>query len=161
MRLHCLRLPLLIALVLSCTVASAQEFSSLEERMSAAEFKAAGLDKLSEEELRALNDWIRGERALAPAAPAAMPYEDRRGLPSAPGDYDTINSRIVGEFRGWNGSETVIELENGQVWKSIDPAARLAVKLQNPAVELTPGFMSSWFIKVEGYSTRVRVKRIK
>src|SRR5688572_10963425 len=47
-------------------------FSSLEERMSHADFKAAGLDKLTPEELAALNEWLRqrGE-AAAVAAPAA------------------------------------------------------------------------------------------
>jgi hypothetical protein len=49
--------------------AAAQEFSSLEERMSAAEFKAAGLDKLSPAELEALNRWLRGQRSLQPRSP--------------------------------------------------------------------------------------------
>ncbi len=143
--------------------ASAQEFSSLEERMSAAEFKSAGLEKLSDAELQALNNWIRGQRALVPAGStvAAMPVEDRRGLTEQVDFNDPIVSRILGEFRGWRGSDTVFELENGQVWKSTDPAARLAVKLNNPTVTLTPGMMNSWFLKVEGYNSKVRVMRLK
>lgn len=131
--------------------------------MSAAEFKSAGLDKLSEAELQALNNWIRGQRALVPAggAVAVMPVEDRRGLTEQVDFNDPIVSRILGEFRGWRGSETVFELENGQVWKSTDPGARLAVKLNNPTVTLTPGMMNSWFLKVEGYNSKVRVMRLK
>ena len=49
----------------------------IEQRMSAEEFAAAGLEKLSPAELAALNDWLRGtlkvetERAAAVAAEAA------------------------------------------------------------------------------------------
>ena len=46
-------------LLLITAAASAAEFSSLEERMSQAQFHAAGLDKLSPEELKVLNDWVR------------------------------------------------------------------------------------------------------
>ena len=129
--------------------------------MSAAEFKAAGLDKLSEAELKALNDWLRGERSLTPAGAAAM-MEDRRGL-SQPSysSGDKIVSRIAGEFRGWRGTKSTFTLENGQVWQSTDPSATFAVKLQSPTVTISPGMLDAWFLKVEGYSSSVRVKRIK
>jgi hypothetical protein len=155
---------ILLVCLLSFT-ALAQEFSSLEERMSAAEFKAAGLDKLSAEELAALNAWIRGKRSLAPAAAGIPPQSiaeiDRRGLSDGvkPGDF--IESRILGKCRGWNGTKTTFELENGMVWQSTDPAARLAVNLNDPAVRITPGFMDAWFLQVEGYNAKVRVKRLR
>lgn len=144
----------------------AQEFSSLEERMSAAEFKAAGLDKLSPEELEALNRWLRGQRSLQPAyasaaPPASIAEIDRRGLSDGVKSGDFIESRILGEFRGWDGTKTTFELENGMVWQSTDPAAKLAVRLTNPTVKLTPGFMDAWFLQVEGYNAKVRVKRLK
>lgn len=158
------RLPALLLLaLLPLTLAHAEEFSSLEERMSAAEFKAAGLDKLTPEELANLNAWIRGRRALAPAS-AAQPSVaeiDRRGLSDGVKPGDVIVSRILGNFRGWDGTRTVFELENGMVWKSTDPAAKLAVNLQDPVVRITPGFMNAWFLQVEGYNAKVRVKRLK
>lgn len=151
--------PLLIALLFS-SAAAADSFSSVEERMSAAEFKAAGLDKLSDAELRALNEWLRGERAPAPAASPAN--EDRRGLytPSY-SSGDKIISRIAGEFRGWRGSKTTFTLENGQVWQSTDPSATFSVKLDSPTVTISPGMLDAWFLKVDGYSSTVRVRRIK
>lgn len=159
-----------LALSLSAFGASASEFSSLEERMSAAEFKAAGLDKLTSEELETLNRWLRGQRSLQPAtagapagyAPApAIGGEDRRGLMESYGPGDEIHSRIVGEFRGWQGTKTVFHLENGMVWQSTDPGARLSVNLNNPSVTIAPGVMNAWFLQVEGYNAKVRVKRIK
>jgi hypothetical protein len=161
-RLRRCLIPLLL-LVPAATL-QAQDFSSLEERMSAAEFEAAGLDKLSPEELAALNAWLRAKTLGSSASPSAYvpPAEDRRGLPLDSGDSsDPIVSRVVGEFKGWSGSGDRFELENGQVWETTDPASRLAVKLTDPIVTITPGVFNAWFLKVEGYSSRVRVKRVR
>ena len=62
---------LVLFLVLAAPAAIAQEFSSLEERMSSDDFSAAGLERLSAEELARLNDWLR---ANWPATAAASPY---------------------------------------------------------------------------------------
>jgi hypothetical protein len=162
-----MRFRLALILALAPFVLHAQNFSSLEERMSEAEFKAAGLDKLAPEELAALNEWLRSRgQATAPAAapvgyPPAAAVEDRRGFSSLDASYDAIVSRISGEFTGWNGSGDEITLENGMVWKTSDPASRLAVKLTNPVVTVTPGVFNAWFLKVEGYNTRVRVVRVR
>ncbi len=161
---------LLLALFIFPT--SAEEFSSLEERMSAAEFRASGLEKLSAEELAALNAWLRGQRSLTPtttgttrtaavASPQSVAETDRRGLRSGVRHDDVIESRIPGNFRGWNGTKSTFELENGMVWQSTDPAAKLSVNLQNPVVRITPGFMDAWFLQVEGYNAKIRVRRLK
>lgn len=149
---------LLIFLASSC--AFAQDFSSLEERMTYNEFKAAGLDKLSPEELEQLNSWLRN-RALSAPATVQQTEIDRRGLSQSAKVGDRITSRILGKFTGWRGTASTFELENGMVWKSTDPAATLAVNLTDPTVTLTPGFFDAWFLEVEGYNSRVRVKRIK
>jgi hypothetical protein len=142
-------------------------FSSLEERMSYADFKAAGLDKLTPEELAALNAWLRarGEAAAsapAPAAAAAAPAkQDRRGFSSLDEQHEPIVTRIPGEFTGWQGSGKVIEFENGMAWKVEDPGAKLAVKLTNPLAVIRPGVLNSWFLKVEGYNAQARVIRVR
>ncbi len=100
-------------------------FSSLEEQMTGQDFKAAGLDKLTPQELEALNGWIR-RRSLAtldaPTAGAAAIAEgsspaDTRGLKGEKEEEDRtpISSRIVGRFSGWDG-QTVFKLENGMIW---------------------------------------------
>lgn len=155
-----------LALSLAASPARAQEFSSLEERMSAAEFRAAGLDKLTPEELAKLNEWLRGKQALAPAGSAytpAQPVEDRRGFyPDAVSDDGSpIYSSIVGPFTGWSKRGDKFTLANGQVWEAIDSTTRLKVKLENPSVTLTPGMINGWFLQVDGYNTKVRVKRVR
>lgn len=149
--------PLALVLALGLPASTtAQEFSSLEERMSAAEFKAAGLDKLSAEELARLNAWLRNKSSSLGSGAAGY---DPRGL-RAPGGDRPIGSRIVGEFRGWSGPGTRIELDNGQVWETVDGSS-LVVKLDNPRVSITPGSFGSWFLKVDGYNTSAKVKRIR
>lgn len=143
-------------------VALAQQFSTLEERMTAAEFKAAGLDKLTPEELAKLNDWLAGKVATASAGGAAPGVDDRgfEGRQSS-SSAGAIFTSIRGEFRGWDGKGDRIKLDNGQVWEVTDSTARLKIKVQDPGIIIEPGVLNSWYMKVEGYNSRARVKRIR
>ena len=160
-----MRRMLLLSFALSALLAgaaSAQQFSSLEERMTEDEFKAAGLDKLSPEELARLNAFIAGETAeVAATLPAATPMADNRGFYQRTGPQGEIITSITGEFRGWSGAGTRFVLDNGQVWETTDSSTRLSVKLTNPEVTIEPGILDSWYLRVAGYNTRAKVKRIK
>jgi hypothetical protein len=148
----------LVLLTLASGSAFGQQFSSLEERMSAAEFKAAGLDKLSPEELARLNAWLSREVDETAREVAASVPADQRGFRET-GD---IATRIVGKFTGWNGRDGRFTLSNGQVWQSIDPNARFGgVELDSPEVVVEQGAFGSWYLSVVGYNSRVQVKRIK
>ena len=157
----------LLALSLAAGAVSAQQFSSLEERMSAKEFREAGLDKLSPEELARLNQWLSTRMmppagtAYAPAAAPAAPAEDRRGF--LRGSDDTaIVSTIPGEFRGWRENGDRFTLANGQVWQVSDmEGPRFAVKVNDPTVTIEPGALGAWYLSIDGYNARVQVRRIK
>ncbi len=128
--------------------------------MSAAQFQAAGLDKLSAEELTALNAWLREHITAAPSAGAtAASSQAYAGTPLDTGDSE-FSTRIIGEFHGWEG-KTTFHLENGQIWQQAGQDKWAGVKLSNPAVNIKPGFMGSWVLKVDGYNTTTRVKRIR
>ena len=128
--------------------------------MSAADFKAAGLDKLSPEELARLNQWLRDKQSVAPVAYAAPVEEDRRGFAASP-DRTSVHSRIKGEFKGWKGKGDRIELENGQIWELTTATTRLSVSLQSPNVTITSGMLDAWFLQVDGYNAKARVKRVR
>lgn len=154
------RIFLLAALLAPAAPLSAQEFSSLEERMSGAEFKAAGLEKLSPEELAALNAWLRGNAGAARMTAAPAMVEDRRGLVES-SSRDMIVSRIVGEFTGWTGN-TRFRLENGQVWEQRDNARLTGVRMDSPVVTLKPSILgNAWYLSVEGYNATAKVRRVK
>lgn len=155
-----MRLRLALILALAATGLNAQSFSSLEERMSEAEFRAAGLDKLSPEELANLNAWLRDRAASAAAAmPARARGDERVGFPDGP-DSRSVVSRIAGEFTGWSGS-TRFELENGQVWQQDEATSLRGVRADSPVVTIEPAFLGSFRMRVDGFNQRVRVKRIQ
>jgi hypothetical protein len=161
-------LPLALALLLTAPSAIAQSAPTLEERMSAAEFKAAGLDKLSAEELAALNTWLhnRGGTTSSTVVPSAE--QDRAGFSSEgffgsnrDGGIDTIRSHVQGQFNGWDGENALINLANGQVWRVTDSSTRLRANLTNPKVTITRNAVGGWWLQVDGYNTRARVTRVK
>jgi len=127
--------------------------------MTASEFSAAGLDKLTTEELAALNTWLRERGASRPATGRTAPADDRTGFRDGP-DGSGVTSRIKGSFHGWSGSTRFV-LENGQVWQQAESGSLRAAGEDSPLVRIEPAFMGSWRLQVEGYNQRVRVKRIE
>ncbi|MCX7032622.1 MAG: hypothetical protein NT046_01410 [Arenimonas sp.] len=152
---------ILVALVVFTLVggnAIAQSFSTLEERMTYAEFKAAGLEKLTPEELAALNAWLAGKTA---STVAAKPAQDMRGFEGRGGDSSDLVSTIPGPFRGWKGAGDRFTLANGQVWEVTSGTSRFSVSMQDPKITIEKGLLNSWFLRVEGYNARAGVRRIK
>ncbi|HUR59120.1 MAG TPA: hypothetical protein VM029_15500 [Opitutaceae bacterium] len=168
-----------------------------------ADFSAAGLGRLSPEELARLDVLVRDyksgalaaarreavaaeqaraaaesraakaeadarERAVAPATASAKTEaaKNQPGLlakakvmltPGTEVEYSTVESRIVGDFRGWDGP-TVFRLENGQRWQSEGTTAYVTGAVANPAVKITPGMLGTFWMTVEGVKPRVKVK---
>jgi len=70
-----------------------------------------------------------------------------------------ITSRISGTFLGWSG-KTRFVLENGQEWIQIE-SGTFSVNLKDPVVHIRKGMMGVFYFGVEGYGSRVKVKRLK
>jgi hypothetical protein len=165
------RVLVLLCLLLVCdSVLSQEGFSSVEERMTGKEFTAAGLDKLTAEELAALNRWLRDHSVATLDTPVARgrvageaalgAVADKRGFEGAETNRETIVSPLVGEFTGWDG-DTVFELENGMIWKQDETDTYVARAMVNPVVTIKAGMFNSWRLSVEGYNKWVQVKRIQ
>ena len=159
MRLRSFIFTLLAALLLPFA-AGAQEFSSLEERMSDAEFRAAGLDRLSPEELEQLNQWLRTRIGTIPntAAPGGGGFKSDSFF--GDGNRTEVVSRIDGAFDGWSEG-TVIKLQNGQWWEVNEPQSFDVNEMQSPGVTIKPKMLGSWLLQVEGYNRSVRVTRVR
>jgi hypothetical protein len=101
--------------------------------------------------------------AVGDGAAAIATTEDQFGLERIDDekrkDIKAIQSRYVGEFRGWTG-KTVFKLENGQVWQQAQ-SGRMAWRATNPMITIKRGFMGSYQLSVEGVNKTVRVKRIE
>jgi len=160
-------LAVVTCLLVSFSIYAAEGFSSLEEQMTGKEFSAAGLDKLSQSELDALNEWIRDRSLATLAATRATPAE---GEESGEDDQDaaseeeqertTITSNLVGKFSGWDG-QTTFKLKNGQVWVQSDKDKFYIKEIQNPVVNIEPAMFGNWRLSIEGFDEDCRVKRIQ
>jgi hypothetical protein len=158
---------LALALLLACMapVAIAQVAQpAIEKQMTTDEFKAAGLDKLSPDELAHLNAWLGRTIDIQTAKVAAdtkktIEHENRGFFDF--GSEEPILSRMVGNFHGFEKGRTYT-LENGQVWQQTDDALLPGIRLTNPDVKIRPGLMGNvWYMSVSHYNTRAQVKRIK
>lgn len=143
-----------------------EEFSSLEERMTGEEFDRAGLGKLTPQELRHLNEWLRArsvaeyERPAGDSASAgATASADQRGLTSTE-TRSEIRTRIQGTFNGWDGP-TRYEMANGMVWETVGSGSYQVPDVENPPVVISPRIFSGWEMRVGDYNRRVQVQRIE
>ncbi|QBR45646.1 hypothetical protein [Stenotrophomonas indicatrix] len=168
------RLLACVAVLLSLsTPALAQRVvqGDLQQQMSPAEFKAAGLDKLNAAELATLNRWLQGKvEAATTEAVAAVREEAReegrqevivknRGFFDF-GSNEPISGVLQGEFRGF-GKGRIYVLDNGQQWEQTDATSISGVRKQSPKVSISPGVMGVWYLKVEGVNTQPKVRRTK
>ena len=154
--------------LLLCTASGAALAQSgqrpLEQEMTPDEFKAAGLDKLSPEELARLNAWL-DRKIVTETTRAATLAEDKvkeetRGFFNF-GKKDPIVSTIKGEFRGFQAGRSYV-LANGQEWEQIDGASLVGVRKTDPGVKITPSMVSNaWYMAIDGYNTRAKVRRVK
>lgn len=119
------------------------------------QFKAAGLDKLTQGELDALNRAAK-VYAIALISFAASTPSDLGAptmIPSA-----VVESRIDGEFTGWEG-ETIFRLVNGQIWQQASYAYRYHY-IYGPKV-LIYRSGAVYKMKVDGVVGEIAVRRLK
>lgn len=158
--------PLALALLLALAplAAQAQNGPRIEQQMTAEQFKQAGLDQLNPEQLANLNAWLNRkldtETTKAAREAETKVKSENRGFFSF-GSNEPINSRLVGEFKGYGRGKLYV-LENGQEWKQEDDATLVGVKLNDPQVRITPSVIgNAWYLSVQGYGTRAKVTRTK
>lgn len=171
----------LIAAVMLASVPALAQQPKLEDRLTASEFRAAGLGKLSDAELERLNELLARDETgtasmtAAPAAVASTDVEariaqareagrreaaaDAASLPATT-SREPIESTIPGAFNGFAQGRQYT-LANGQVWRQIDGASISGARGQDIAVRVRPGFMGVWWMKVEGYNTQAKVERVR
>jgi hypothetical protein len=120
---------------------------SIKEVMSPEEFKAAGLDKLSAEELQKLDAWLQGYRQVTEQA--AEKKATAKASAESHARMDLLVSRVDGTFNGLMG-RTVIRLEDGTVWKQANADDRYRPKVtDHPAAAVIHGVFG-YKMRIEG-----------
>lgn len=124
--------------------AAPQEMSgNIKDMMSAEEFKAAGLNKLSADELQKLDAWLQGYRQTTEQA------AEKKAARTSRTKMDLIVSRVDGQFNGLTG-RTIIRLEDGTVWKQANAEDRHRAKVtDHPAAAVMHGVFG-YKMQIEG-----------
>jgi hypothetical protein len=124
--------------------AAREEISgSIQEMMTPEEFTAAGLNKLSPEELQKLDAWLQGYRQVTEQKATARAAKVERTK------MDLLVSRVDGTFSGLTG-RTVIRLEDGTVWKQANADDRYRPKVTDrPAAAVIHGIFG-YKMQIEG-----------
>ena len=153
MRNKLLLTPLLTVLLLSPTLADAQErFPGIKELMTEQELEASGVSDLSRQQIEALNTWLI--RYTANEAPV-LQVENEEVIEIV---RQGMTSRIVGEFSGWSG-KTRFVLENGQVFEQ-RRRGRWKTTLDNPEVHIRQNLMGAYEMEVVSEGKSIGVRRL-
>lgn len=153
-----LRIRMGVCLLFASLGATAEESDSgswegIQHAMSAEEFAAAGMNKLSAEELDSLNAWMK--RFLAHDSQQIVNTDPEiRKLQITP-----VRRRIAGPFRGWSG-KTVFTLDNGEVWTQRG-LGRYFARLESPEVEISKNPLGFYQLKVVASGRIVGVARVR
>lgn len=148
----------LITMVAATTIgvgdALAQAAPAVLQTMSPAEAQATGIEKLTPGERQRLEAWI----VRLSSNVAQLAVSSACQMVPTPESASALESRIAGDFTGWDGS-TVVVLENGQVWQqaSFD---RVATYIQRPRVSLI-STGREWRMSVDGMGPMVPVRRVR
>lgn len=74
-------------------------------------------------------------------------------------ERSTVISSIAGRFDGWKPT-TQFRLANGQVWQVVDGTSA-AYWLEDPKVRVVGGALGAYYLRVDGTSISVRVRRLR
>jgi hypothetical protein len=137
--------------ILTCTesaLAAPLEMSgSIKEMMSPDEFTAAGLNKLSADELQRLDAWLQGYRQVTEQT--AEKKATAKASAESHAKMDLLVSRVDGTFNGLTG-RTVIRLEDGTAWKQANADDRYRPKVtDHPAAAVIHGVFG-YKMQIEG-----------
>lgn len=118
-------------------------------------------------DLRACRDLADPAQRLAcydalPLPEPAVAPEERFGNAAArqSDEPESMQARLAGPFKGWTRT-TVFRLDNGQVWKVAgDGEAYFPGVPDNPAVTIRRNWFGAYWMKIEGVSLPVKVRRV-
>jgi hypothetical protein len=134
----------ILAFVQPASAAPPEMSGSIKEMMSADEFKAAGLNKLSADEIQRLDAWLQGYRQVTEQA-----AEKKATARASRTKMDLIVSRVDGTFNGLTG-RTIIRLEDGTVWKQANADDRFRGRVtDHPGAAVIHGVFG-YKMRIEG-----------
>jgi len=131
------------------------------QAQAAAEARAAQAETARAEAAKA--EAMRVETARAEAArktepgPSLLAKAKVLLTPGTQIEYATVESRISGEFRGWDPA-TIFTLEDGSRWRVLNGSSYSTPPMPPPKVKVVPANLGGFWMTIEGVHPRVRVE---
>lgn len=143
---------LMLALALPSVILAAED-PDIRELMTAEEFAASGIGRLSSDEIEVINQWLirytaQDAAEIRDSSPAVQEVENA-----------AIRSRIDGEFNGWNGPTRFV-LQNGQIWETRS-SRRYNYSATDPEVEITRNWMGIYRMRILETGQAINVRRVE
>jgi hypothetical protein len=135
--------------------------------MAPEDFKASGLDKLTDAERAHLSDWVGRYREGAISGPPVAPKpmseqtEEEKVVTKEKREARKnleIVAKVVPRFRGWSG-KSIFRLDNGQVYQQ-RMAGSLRYDGDDSTVIISRNLMGKYKMKHQGTGRTIGVKRI-
>jgi hypothetical protein len=147
-----------VLLIAGCAAsANAQEegrFPGVKGLMNEQEYQETGLDKLTDTERQALDNWLI--RYTAWQAPTLR--QSNEEVKQVEREFE-LSASIKQPFKGWSDS-TYFYLDNGQVWQQRN-SGRYYYSGENTAVHIRKNALGFHVMELEATGKKVGVKRIK
>jgi hypothetical protein len=151
------------ALALIGSVSADETFPGVTKAMTPGEYARAGLEKLSPQERRALDEWIARYTGREIEQIVADKVAEVRRLEVAPQPKEVTADRIVANltlpFDGWSG-KTTFTLDNGQVWKQ-RLEGRYRYSGADTRVTITKNFFGFYVMTLEATGRSIGVERVR
>ena len=140
----------------------------VESVMTAEDYAAAGLDKLTDAERKHLSEWLERYRQGAVTGP---PPEPKRLSEMSQSEREVVKeqrererdieivAKVLPAFRGWSGS-TVFHLDNGQVWQQRQSGGMRYTGSESTVV-ITRNVMGRYVMSHPDSGRAIGVKRIR
>jgi hypothetical protein len=144
---------------------AAKDAPPVDKLMTPEDYRASGLDKLSDAERAHLSQWLERYRegaVLGPVVkkkPSQMDEEEKEQYVKEEQEKDkAIMAKVIPAFRGWSG-KTVFRLDNGQTWQQRQ-SGRFRYSDGDSEVVITRNFLGKYVMKHQATGRAVGVERI-
>lgn len=157
-----MRFLILILVLISASSAYAADTPNLRSLMTADDYTAAGLDKLTDAEQARLSEWVQHYRDGAIKGPPAPRTPEQRVEQTQQEDKEIVDivANVIPAFTGWSG-RTIFELDNGQIWKQRIQGTSMRYSGDDFRVTITKNLIGKYSLKHLETGRSVGVQRIK
>lgn len=137
------------------TAAEKPAAPAVESLMTPEDFRAAGLDRLTDAERAHLSEWVERYRGGVVVGPAPRKTSEQL----AEDKKIEIVAKVIPSFTGWSG-KTIFRLDNGQIWQQRQ-TGKMRYSGGDSTVIIAPNMLGMYMLKHPESKRAVGVKRIK